>query len=124
MDFMKIYSQSMGKKFRKVKIWTVIVFVAACLINPVLNELAFFLAGAAIGALGLTMGLEKGIKKRVFTAIETIKKNDRIHISVPDRGFEVIAQMDSAALQKNEVEGEGDIMIFNSGIIVCKPDST
>lgn len=106
-------------KFKKLKIAGAIVFIAGCLVNPILNDLAFFLVGSSVGFLGLLVGLEKTTKKS-FTFVNKIElENDKIHIFIEDKKLEIITDKDSIALQKCKLEGK-NLLILKPGVIVCE----
>lgn len=65
MDLMNIYSKCIRNKFKKLKTIAAIVFVSGCLVNPILNDLAFFIVGASVGFLGLLMGIEKACSQQI-----------------------------------------------------------
>lgn len=120
MDLTNIYSKCFGKKFRKLKKIAVIAFIAGCFINPFLNDLAFFIAGASVGCFGLLMGFEKAAKDSLFLASKTEEKNNKIYFSMHDKGFDVVVDKNSVALQRNEIEGEGEVLVLTPGVVIGK----
>jgi hypothetical protein len=111
-----------SKNFKKVKRVILALFVIGCLMNPVLDELAFLLVGVAVGAFVVISRIEKVVKKNIFLATEAKITGDELSISVQEKDMKLVLNKDSKALQKCKYNGE-DIIVFSPGTVVCVIES-
>ncbi|AQT70351.1 hypothetical protein STSP2_03557 [Anaerohalosphaera lusitana] len=122
MDKNDLYAHTqLGKTFRKYKLISIFVFIGACLLNPVIDELAFFIAGAAVVMHGALYHIDKKVRQQMVLAKDARLEKDKLEIYLEEQKCNVVADLEGDCVQKADIQGVEYVSI-NVPMIICEVD--